>query len=110
MKLKNLFPKGKNAQYTGVGIAVFALIIAAFVGPRLLKKKEENQAANLPVVTGTTPLAPPAAGLPGSGMLNNLPNVEQAVDTLRMANVYRGRRGSRAYMGISPFKQKVLVS
>lgn len=108
MKLKNIFPKGKNARYTGIGIAVFTLVVAAFVGPRLLKKKEENQAANLPVVTGSTPIAAPMPGLPGSGMLNNLPQVEQAVDTLRMANVYRGR--SRAYMGISPFKQKVLLS
>jgi hypothetical protein len=101
MKLKNIFPKGKNARYTGIGIAVFALIIAGFVGPRLLKKKEQNQAANLPIVA-------PGTGSVQTGMLNNLPAVEQALNTLRPANVYRGRSRARSAV-ISPFSQRILM-
>lgn len=108
MKLfKGLIPKGKNARYTGIGGAVFFLVLAAFIGPRLIKQKEQNQAANLPIV------APGSAVSTQTGLFTSLPAVEQTLSTLRPANVYRARRyagrRSRAMLGVSPFRQKILM-
>jgi hypothetical protein len=112
MKLKGLFPKNK---YLGIGIAVGVLVLALYVGPRLLKKKAPIVVPTIPAspVAPAAPISPVAVGTPvGAGSVeagNPFYTATGQSDVNETSTIARfnpiASMRTRAYSATSPYKQ-----